>query len=777
MKIYRIILFILLGFSIHQGMSQQVLLEKGQKVAELWCFPLMEDPVSFVYLPGKIAVAIDEEGNPIFSLLQYIQEQATEPVDTLSQEGAFLNLQVEYSSSQEQLNNTETTLKQLYGEDARLEGPVIFRDIRYSLMVTDVNGGVSEESIILASGRASTINENQAFLSFGLSPENAQILIESLTTPLLEVDIVFDMGFSGYSDPHKALIEVDWDKLEEGGLFSLGDEAQTQEEVDLALTGLWAEGAIQLHQDHQTYSDRTYQNKELASLIFSANRRLERWLFQSSSSTIFSGKIRKRLNGSLDEENKVLRDYSFSQLFLPNNINRKGNSTFSINGRTKLEKYQTLSLSLKEYFVDYARTFEKTNLNDPLFTQRKVMIGFDPAIYKAFQEGDMLNFITISLRKQHESGEITLEEILIDKKNIQKAFKSFAFRYGLRNDQDKLKWLSYEYRVRWMFAGGGTFDTDWIESQVPMINLVAPFRPHSIAFEGDLEQLSDLGVKLMVATLSYPFFGKEREVRRTIRPVDELASKSVEILLPNEVKFVNYQLDWVDKQGKRYKKKGKDELGFIFLDNLPEEFPGTTSQVRGFSSLGKDISYESLRNPVVHIQSGYETGTGFIVGKDDNSIYLCTAAHVLENADDISISFYDGTSQSASVMKVHETFDLAVIKCPIAQDQKVQTFSGNKTQFLSPNQEVIIVGHPLGNKWDVNFLSKVKELEFDLQEDLFTLSPQGIAPGSSGSPVLNKDHELLGLIIETDQIKAVCVKKAFLLKACRAWNVPINLFK
>lgn len=777
MKVYRIILFILLGFSIHPGMSQQVLLEKGQKVAELWCFPLLEDPLSFVYLPGEIAVAMDEDGNPIFSLLQYIQEQDTEPVDTLSQEGAFLNLQVEYSSSQEQLNKTETTLKQLYGEDARLTGQVIFQDITYSLIVTDVSGGVNGESTILASGLASTINENQTFLSFGLSPENAQVLIESLTAPLREVDIVFDMEFSGYSDPHKALIKVDWDKLEEGGLFSLEDETQTQEEIDQVLTDFWTDGAIQLHQDHQTYSDRTYQNNELASLIFSANRRLERWLFQSSPSTVFSGKIRKRLNGSLNEENKALRDYSLSQLFLPNNINRKGNSTFSINGRTKLEKYQTLSLSLKEYFVDYARTFEKTNLNDPMFASRKVMIGFDPAIYKAFQAGDLLNFISINLRKEHESGEITFEEVLIDKKNIQKPFKSFAFRYGLRNDQDKLKWLSYEYRVSWMFAGGGTFDTGWIESQVPMINLAAPFKPHSITFEGDLEQLSDLGVKLMVATVSYPFFGKEREVRRAIRPVDELASKSMDILLPNKVKFVDYQIDWVDKQGKRYKKKGKDELGFIFLDNLPEEFPGTTAQVRGFSSLGKAISYEALRKPVVHIQSGYETGTGFIVGKDKSNIYLCTAAHVLENADDIKISFYDGTSQSASVMRVHETFDLAVIKCPIAKDQRVQTFSGNKAQTLNPNQDVIIVGHPLGNKWDVNFLSKVKELEFDLQEDLFTLSPQGIAPGSSGSPVLNRDHELLGLIIETDQIKAICVKRAFLLKACEAWNVPVNLLK
>ena len=187
MKVYRIILFILLGFSIHPGMSQQVLLEKGQKVAELWCFPLLEDPLSFVYLPGEIAVAMDEDGNPIFSLLQYIQEQDTEPVDTLSQEGAFLNLQVEYSSSQEQLNKTETTLKQLYGEDARLTGQVIFQDITYSLIVTDVSGGVNGESTILASGLASTINENQTFLSFGLSPENAQVLIESLTAPLREV--------------------------------------------------------------------------------------------------------------------------------------------------------------------------------------------------------------------------------------------------------------------------------------------------------------------------------------------------------------------------------------------------------------------------------------------------------------------------------------------------------------------------------------------------------------------------------------------------------------
>ena len=51
----------------------------------------------------------------------------------------------------------------------------------------------------------------------------------------------------------------------------------------------------------------------------------------------------------------------------------------------------------------------------------------------------------------------------------------FRMLYGWNGDQDRQAWLQYDYRTRWSFKGGGTYETEWKRIDAPMIDVfIAP---------------------------------------------------------------------------------------------------------------------------------------------------------------------------------------------------------------------------------------------------------------------------------------------------------------
>ncbi|MEM7369041.1 MAG: SUMF1/EgtB/PvdO family nonheme iron enzyme [Bacteroidota bacterium] len=188
---------------------------------------------------------------------------------------------------------------------------------------------------------------------------------------------------------------------------------------------------------------------------------------------------------------------------------------------------------------------------------------------------------------------------------------------------------------------------------------------------------------------------------------------------------------------------------------------------------------EGLKAPVVRIQSGedylMETGAGVLAGSQSNELYILTAAHVIPDPANIKVQFNDEKQMKANLVESNTGLDIAVITCRIPVNfQAPSSFALSKAdkQVL---QSVIVIGHPQGNDWDINFNTNLKSLEHDLDDRLFTLAPIGIGPGNSGGPVLNQAYELMGLVQEIDPVKAVCVDIETLLKACTAWKVPTNL--
>lgn len=197
---------------------------------------------------------------------------------------------------------------------------------------------------------------------------------------------------------------------------------------------------------------------------------------------------------------------------------------------------------------------------------------------------------------------------------------------------------------------------------------------------------------------------------------------------------------------------------------------------QGVTSFGQS----TVKQPIVKIigtnEFGQEDeGSGVIVGSKANQFYIITAAHVIPQPDKIKVEFFEGVIVKAEVVQINTSLDIATIKCSQPSSFNLKGSFAIAKKEEKPLQSVIVIGHPKGNYWDINFNTNIKAIEFDLDDRLFTLAPIGITPGNSGGPVLNQQYELLGLIQNVDQVKAVCVDMATLMKACEAWNVPTNL--
>ncbi len=85
-------------------------------------------------------------------------------------------------------------------------------------------------------------------------------------------------------------------------------------------------------------------------------------------------------------------------------------------------------------------------------------------------------------------------------------------------------------------------------------------------------------------------------------------------------------------------------------------------------------------------------GSGFVW---DNAGHIVTNNHVVANADNISITFYDGTIIPGKVVGTDSDSDLAVVKVDMPTDQLKPVQMADSTQ-LKVGQLAIAIGNPFG---------------------------------------------------------------------------------
>lgn len=212
--------------------------------------------------------------------------------------------------------------------------------------------------------------------------------------------------------------------------------------------------------------------------------------------------------------------------------------------------------------------FRQVNLDDPLFKQRQVSVFIDGLNASDF--GEYINFVSVQMRKKHEAGKETYDEVRIDRTNFNTQGNNFRLLYGWKDDKDRGKWFKYEYRMLWSFFGGQPAEQDWRTTTANALNLTPPYQRRSVELEADPTLLADAGVRLVTVKIYYDLAGVEKVKQATLRPSQGKLSEKVYFILPADKLEYEYEITWL-LRGQRELSSGRKRSSnaILFVDELP----------------------------------------------------------------------------------------------------------------------------------------------------------------------------------------------------------------
>ena len=558
--------------------AQQILIDRGIRIADLWVFPLFSDTSTYLYLPYQGELVKDEAGVPKFSMLRYIinkpSENDSEATITEADGGAIVHFLFEYNTPQERISQAQAALRERMENDSlSIRGPVVFESGRYTLISSILKEeGETAETEILSVGEAPVLEGSRIALTFDLSPQKSKLLMESLRQNTSDLSVVFDLSFSGLSDSYQAKLEVDWTKVRTSQAFKAGGSIYfVGADVELGFDRLRQDNAITLTTvgEHATMEGllNTVYDKLLKLLFDPVAPETVPEGAQGGMMDAFSQIL--GTNGLLGSRNTT--GFGLSVGYKMKDYKTEGTSVLNFNGRSTVDRHHYITFNAGNLYTQYGDNpdvFADVPLYDPAFQQREIFIGIDGDLQNEFE--DMLNSVTVSLRKVHQGGQETLRQMVLTRNSFSEYEGSFSMVYGSMKDTNRVEWLNYDYQALWQFQGGGSLDHGWKQGNASMINLYTPFERRLIELEGDMDLLKEKDVRAIILLVEYPFFDQVKKKRVTIRPGDDLTKKAFEVTLPVEQEDVEYSLTWIKGNGEKLSLEGKDSYGLIFIDELPE---------------------------------------------------------------------------------------------------------------------------------------------------------------------------------------------------------------
>ena len=140
------------------------------------------------------------------------------------------------------------------------------------------------------------------------------------------------------------------------------------------------------------------------------------------------------------------------------------------------------------------------------------------------------------------------------------------------------------------------------------------------------------------------------------------------------------------------------------------------------------------------------SGSGFVY---DAQGYIVTNYHVIENAQDIQVTFADGIAFTGTVIGSDSTYDLAVIEID-AGDYPLYPIPLGDSDGIRVGQFVVAIGNPFGLDQTVTFgvissLGRVIESPDGRYIGEAIQTDAAINPGNSGGPLLDLQGRIIGV--------------------------------
>ena len=149
------------------------------------------------------------------------------------------------------------------------------------------------------------------------------------------------------------------------------------------------------------------------------------------------------------------------------------------------------------------------------------------------------------------------------------------------------------------------------------------------------------------------------------------------------------------------------------------------------------------------------TGSAFVYKTDDNYGYLLTNYHVVDGANNVTVTMSDDTEAEATVLGGDEYLDLAVLRIDKSNVSMVANIGNSENMKLGDT--IFTVGTPMGEEYRGTVtkgilsgkdrmvsvsVSNTSSTDWVMRVLQFDAS---INPGNSGGPLLNANGEVIGI--------------------------------
>jgi serine protease Do len=137
-------------------------------------------------------------------------------------------------------------------------------------------------------------------------------------------------------------------------------------------------------------------------------------------------------------------------------------------------------------------------------------------------------------------------------------------------------------------------------------------------------------------------------------------------------------------------------------------------------------------------------GSGVIVSEDG---FIITNNHVIDNADEIKVTLYNGDELDAEIVGTDPGSDIAVLR---VQSSNLKAIPLGNSDNLKIGEMVLAIGSPLSadfaNTVSMGIVSASGRSGVGLNQfENYIQTDAAINPGNSGGPLINVDGELIGI--------------------------------
>lgn len=181
------------------------------------------------------------------------------------------------------------------------------------------------------------------------------------------------------------------------------------------------------------------------------------------------------------------------------------------------------------------------------------------------------------------------------------------------------------------------------------------------------------------------------------------------------------------------------------VDSLSPAIVGITNmQTRTSGDIFRNFSESES------VKSG--TGSGVIFKKEGDAGYVITNNHVIEGAESIEVTLFNGEKVDAELVGTDALTDIAVLKID-AKHVTVVAEIGDSS-VLRTGEEVIAIGNPLGEEFTRTVTQGIisgvdRTIDVTTSEGDWALNviqtDAAINPGNSGGPLINMKGEVIGI--------------------------------